>query len=255
MVGRAIALALCVASVAPGAAMAQDNRIEQAKQQVAAADIDYRLARFTEALAEYTRAYELYPVPALLFNIGQCHRNLKAYGKAIFFFEGYLRDAPRATNRALVEDLIRESKAELAKAELAKAPPAAPPAAPVEPSVRVPPPAPAEPMPRPAAAVAMPRNEAPTPDRAPSHGTLVPGLLVGGGFAAAAAGVVFYYYGQKRGPEEMFTYDDTRPLGGALVVVGGAAIITGAVLWARHRSAPVAAVSSTSGYVGWAGAF
>jgi tetratricopeptide (TPR) repeat protein len=250
MVGRVVIAALCVASVVPAAALAQGNRIEQAKQQVSAADIDYRLARFTEALAEYTRAYELYPVPALLFNIAQCHRNLKDYGKAIFFFEGYLRDAPTATNRALVEDLIRESRAELAKAPPVA--PVAPPAAPVEPAhVAVPPPAPAEPT----RSVEMTHNPVPAEDRAPRHGNLVPALLVGGGIAAAATGIVFYYYGQKRGPEEMFTYDDTRPLGGAMVLVGGAAIVTGVVLWARHRSAPVAAITATGGYLGWAGQF
>jgi len=249
MVGRAVVAALCVASLMPAAARAQGNRIEQAKLQVAAADIDYRLARFTEALAEYTRAYELYPVPALLFNIAQCHRNLKNYGKAIFFFEGYLRDAPKATNRALVEDLIRESRA-----ELAKAPPAAPaaPVAPVEPPAPAPaPPAPAEP----ARQVELTHVPAPVEDRAPRHSALVPALLVGGGIAAAATGIVFYYYGQKRGPEEMFTYDDTRPLGGAMVLIGGAAIVTGAVLWARHRAAPVAAITATGGYLGWAGQF
>jgi len=243
MFGRAVVAALCLASVVPGAAMAQGSRIEQAKVLVAAADIDYRLARFPEALDGYTRAYELYPVPALLFNIAQCHRNLKDYDKAIFFFEGYLRDAPTATNRALVEDLIRESRA-----ELAKAPPAAPPARAVEP-------APVAPPPPPVRVLEQPHNAVPAQEREPGHSSLVPALLVGGGFAAAATGVVFYYYGQKRGPEEMFIYDDTRALGGALVGVGGAAIVTGAVLWARHRSAPVVAVSATTGYLGWAGRF
>jgi tetratricopeptide (TPR) repeat protein len=254
MSGRAVIAALCVVSAVPAAALAQGTRIDQAKQQVLAADIDYRLARFPEALARYTRAYELYPVPALLFNIGQCHRNLKDYGKAIFFFEGYLRDAPTATNRALVEDLIRESRAELAKVPPAapvEPPAAVPRAASVELPAAVPPPAPAEP----ARLVELTHNPVPAGDRAPRHSYLVPALLVGGGIASAATGVVFYYYGQKRGPEEMFTYDDTRPLGGAMVVVGAAAIITGTVLWARHRSAPVAALTSTGGYLGWAGPF
>jgi hypothetical protein len=40
-----------------------------------------------------------------------------------------------------------------------------------------------------------------------------------------------------------------------MVLVGGAAIVTGVVLWARHRSAPVAAITATGGYLGWAGQF
>src|SRR5262249_18432563 len=60
--------AVVVLSAVPARA---DDKLEQAKQEVKAADIDYRLGRFSEALAGYTRAYQLYPVPALLFNIGQ----------------------------------------------------------------------------------------------------------------------------------------------------------------------------------------
>ena len=74
--------------------------------------LDYKLARFEDALQDYSRAYELYPAPALLFNLGQCHRNLKNYERAIFFFEGYLREQPKIDpdQRALTEDLIAESQ-------------------------------------------------------------------------------------------------------------------------------------------------
>jgi tetratricopeptide (TPR) repeat protein len=68
------------------------NARAQARAQVKKAQLDYKLARFEQALAEYSRAYELYPTPALLFNLGQCHRNLKNHERAIFFFEGYLRE-------------------------------------------------------------------------------------------------------------------------------------------------------------------
>jgi tetratricopeptide (TPR) repeat protein len=111
----------------------------QAKAQVKKAQLDYKLARFEQALADYTYAYELYPAPALLFNLGQCHRNLKNYERAIFFFEGYLREAPKIDpdQRALTEDLIAESRAALdrqnaataaAAARFAAPPMAAPPA-------------------------------------------------------------------------------------------------------------------------------
>src|SRR4051812_8378198 len=101
-----------------------DDRIGEAKHQVEAADVDYKLGRFGDALDKYSKAYELYPAAPLLFNIGQCHKNLRNYDKAIFFFEGYLRDNPTASNRALVEDPIRESKAERDKQPAVVAPPA-----------------------------------------------------------------------------------------------------------------------------------
>jgi len=94
---------------------ARSDARAQAKAQVKKGQLDYKLARFEEALADYSRAYELYPAPALLFNLGQCHRNLKNYERAIFFFEGYLREQPRIDpdQRALTEDLIAESRAAL----------------------------------------------------------------------------------------------------------------------------------------------
>jgi len=87
----------------------------QAKAQVRKGQLDYKLARFEDALQDYSRAYELYPAPALLFNLGQCHRNLKNYERAIFFFEGYLREQPKIDpdQRALTEDLIAESRTAL----------------------------------------------------------------------------------------------------------------------------------------------
>ena len=242
---------VCAVSLAPAIGAAHPAAVKQARQQVTAADIDYRLGRFAAALEKYTRAYELYPVPELLFNIAQCHKNLKDFAKAIFFYEGYLRDAPNAANRALVQDLIRESSAELAKATPREALPSAPAdEAPLQPIEAAPQPAP-PPAPPPAGLVVPP---APPPRR-----FLVASVaLLGGGVAAAVGGGVFYDYGQKRGPHEMFVYDDTRWLGGAMIAIGGAAIATSVVLWLRgapDASGPVATVAPGGGSLGWRGAF
>src|SRR5215831_14047144 len=105
-------------ALAPGTAWADPgpaNARAQARAQVKKAQTEYKIARFEEALADYTRAYELYPAPALLFDLGQCHRNLKNYERAVFFFEGYLREQPKIDpdQRALTEDLIAECKGAL----------------------------------------------------------------------------------------------------------------------------------------------
>jgi tetratricopeptide (TPR) repeat protein len=85
-----------------------------ARPHVEAADVAYKVGKFAEALAEYTKAYELFRAPALLFNIAQCHRNLADYERAVFFYEGFLRDAPQdAANRVVVEDLLRETRVQL----------------------------------------------------------------------------------------------------------------------------------------------
>lgn len=112
----ALALALAVgASVAPWAARAEaaPSSIDRAKALVREAELKYKLGRFDEALASYTKAYEQHPAAALLFNIGQCHRQLKNYERAVFFFEGFLRETGPGPNRKLATELIAEAEREL----------------------------------------------------------------------------------------------------------------------------------------------
>ena len=99
--------------VALCATPARADKKSDAAVHVKKADTHYKLGRFEQALASYSAAYELYPVPPLLFNLAQCHRNLKNWERAVFFFEGYLRARPNASNRTLVEDLLAESRREL----------------------------------------------------------------------------------------------------------------------------------------------
>lgn len=113
------AIAIAVVAALGGRAAADVDKA-QVRALVAAGDTDYKLGKFTEALDEYARAYALYPAPALLFNLGQCHRNLKNWERAVFFYEGYLRESPAdAPNRAVVEDLLTEARGELAKQQAA----------------------------------------------------------------------------------------------------------------------------------------
>ena len=89
-----------------------DSTMQQAKALAQKANADYALGRFTEALAGYEKAYELFRAPAFLFNLGQCHKQLKNWDRAIFFFEGYLREQPDAPNRDVVQELIEDSRRE-----------------------------------------------------------------------------------------------------------------------------------------------
>jgi len=87
------------------------------------------------ALVEFKKAYELFPVPGLLFNMGQCHLFLGEYAKAIDRFETFLSQKPDTPYRADVERLIGEAQREMekqrAEQEAARVPPPPPP--PVEP--------------------------------------------------------------------------------------------------------------------------
>ncbi|HEY1693497.1 MAG TPA: hypothetical protein VGG39_15120 [Polyangiaceae bacterium] len=102
-----------LALAAPAVAHAQAP-LEQAKALVQRATIEYEVGHFQQALDLYGKAYELLPRPELLFDLGQCHRMLKDHERAVFFFQGYLREKPDAPNRALVEKLLAESQEQLA---------------------------------------------------------------------------------------------------------------------------------------------
>jgi len=94
---------------------------QAAKEYFQKASQSYKLGKFEQALDLYSKAYETLPLPAFLFNIGQCHRQLGNHERAVFFFEGYLRDADNAGNRDVVEELIATSKEAIAEEEQRKA--------------------------------------------------------------------------------------------------------------------------------------
>ncbi len=108
---------------APADAGGSTTRKAAAKAEVQKAQVHYKLGRFDEALEAYSRAYELFNAPALLFNIGQCHKNLRDFERAIFFFEGYLREEsnPNPRTRALAQELIAESRVEIERRRAAVA--------------------------------------------------------------------------------------------------------------------------------------
>ncbi|HUS66778.1 MAG TPA: tetratricopeptide repeat protein [Kofleriaceae bacterium] len=106
------ALALAPARPALGDPPARPQRAA-AKQRAERAAAHYKIGRFAEALTEYTAAYDIAPVPEILFNIGQCHFQLGQFDRAIFFYERYLGDRPDAPNRAQVESLLAEARQNL----------------------------------------------------------------------------------------------------------------------------------------------
>jgi tetratricopeptide (TPR) repeat protein len=109
----AVALALAGATTRTATAqpkVASPEEIARAKELTAQATTAYKAGKFADALAGYTAAYDLYRAPPFLFNIAQCHFQLQEWDRAVFFFEGYLREVPDAKNRSLVEDLMREAR-------------------------------------------------------------------------------------------------------------------------------------------------
>ncbi|MGE0396675.1 MAG: hypothetical protein AB7T06_08165 [Kofleriaceae bacterium] len=50
----------------------------------------YKEAKYTEALAEFERAYEISPHPLVLYNIAVCHRELSHYQQAVKFYKRFI---------------------------------------------------------------------------------------------------------------------------------------------------------------------
>ena len=71
------------------------------------ADRFYRAGEYTEALKGFKELYVETGEAALLYNIGQCHRQLKQHTEAITAYKNYLREVPDTPLAAQVQDLIR----------------------------------------------------------------------------------------------------------------------------------------------------
>ncbi len=54
----------------------------------------FKEGKYTEALAEFERAYDIAPHPLVLYNIAGCHRELSHYGDAVKFYERFLEEGP-----------------------------------------------------------------------------------------------------------------------------------------------------------------
>jgi tetratricopeptide (TPR) repeat protein len=88
-----------------------------AKALVKEARLAFDTGDFQTALQKYEAAFKLKPVPALQFNLGQCHRQLGHTERALYFFRRFLDSSPPEEQAAQVRPLVDELQAKLTKAE------------------------------------------------------------------------------------------------------------------------------------------
>jgi tetratricopeptide (TPR) repeat protein len=100
---RGVALA---AVVAGWCATAQATDRDKAREAFKSATQHYDLAEYKEALTAFKEAYRNFEDPSLLFNIGQCYRQLGDKEQAVRFYRTYLGKQPDSPRRAEVRDLI-----------------------------------------------------------------------------------------------------------------------------------------------------
>jgi hypothetical protein len=170
----ALALGLALSPAAlPSAAWAQTHADDtaRAKELFQQGTTLFDLGEFDKAIEAWQQGYKEKPDPGFLYNIGQAYRLKGDSQKAIFFYRGYLRNSPKAANRADIEAKIAALQKSAGEPKPATpAAPVAPPAspvpvapAPVSPTPVAPPPAPVWPTPVAPPPVAAPPLAGPAP--------------------------------------------------------------------------------------------
>jgi len=118
IVPQLIALVVSVALVATHAdlALAADVNVARAKKHFKQGQLHYGNGEYTEALERFEAAYSYKPLPGFLFNMGQCHMEMKKFDMALKRYNQYLRESPKARNRPKVEDLMRQASTAISAA-------------------------------------------------------------------------------------------------------------------------------------------
>jgi hypothetical protein len=113
-----LALTFVPALVGSNAVYAQSGegktRARQVEELASEGAKAYRDKRYRDAIEFFEKAYEIQPVPNLLYNIGRCYEKLEEYEKAIEYYEEFAV-APEVGSEARREALKRsESLREIA---------------------------------------------------------------------------------------------------------------------------------------------
>ena len=68
----------------------------------------YDLGKYDDAIKEFEQAYEAKNDPAFLYNLAQSHRLAGHPAEALRFYRTYLRNDPKAPNRAYIEARVKD---------------------------------------------------------------------------------------------------------------------------------------------------
>jgi tetratricopeptide (TPR) repeat protein len=251
-----LALALLVSGGALAQPVSNDAR-RKAEAHFRAGDDYHRRGKYGQAVDEYLAAYDLAPLPLLLYNVAQAYRLKGDRRKALQYYEKYLAAEPNGRSSAQASihaDVLRKAIEAEDRADAERRAQEPPPPAP-EPAVE-PPPAPTPVMtPAPPAPVAPPPAREPAEAAHGGGGLRVAGIVTGAaGVVCVGVGVYFGLHARSLADEVADTYSQDKVDEGEaanrnmfiLYGAGAAAIVTGGVLYwlgARGPSTDAAAVS------------
>jgi tetratricopeptide (TPR) repeat protein len=247
----AVALVACAATAhTAGAAEA----LPEAREHYDRGMAHYELGEFAAAVDEFKLAYALSQAPGLLFNLAQASRLNKDYEQALHFYRTYLRVRPDAPNRDDVEKRILELEPVVQlqqKAAIDKLAADAHPPPPVAGS-------PVDTRPTPVRTLPSGKKERVAGIVVAAAGVALVGAGIGLGVASLDAQNKLSSLATQMGswsPAQASLYQSGQreaAASTALYVVGGAAVATGAVLYAigwRRDRARFAVAPATGGGV------
>jgi hypothetical protein len=166
----AAVLAVSLFAVLAPPARADEAQTQRAKELFQQGTTLFNVGEFDKAIEAWQQGYKERPDPGFLYNIGQAYRLKGDAPKAIFFYRGYLRNSPKAANRADVEAKIATLQKGVEEHPAGTPPATTPPATTAPPPVTTAPPKTPPPAPRPAPVVTprpAPATTAPPPVAAP----------------------------------------------------------------------------------------
>ena len=114
IVARLLALALATTAARAAAGECAPAAAARARTLFADGERAFRVGELDRAAATFKAAYEVCPLPPLLFNLAQVQRQRKDYERALFFYRQYLAtssesDPQRAEVRLRIAELERRS--------------------------------------------------------------------------------------------------------------------------------------------------
>jgi tetratricopeptide (TPR) repeat protein len=104
------AFAVFFAASAHASPQSNDDDTRRARAAFDEGMTNYNLSHFEQALANFETAYRLKHDPALLFNIGQCYRQLNRPKDAIRSYRAFLRESSDPARADEVRKLIADAE-------------------------------------------------------------------------------------------------------------------------------------------------
>ncbi|MBI2897671.1 MAG: tetratricopeptide repeat protein [Deltaproteobacteria bacterium] len=115
---------LLAVALMPVAALGEDRAA--ARRRFAEGERAYAAGDWETALVSYQAAFAAAPLPALQYNIAQCHRKLGHWVQARDAYQRFIDSDPEGEIRAVAEELLREVAARIPPDVPEPEPPAAP---------------------------------------------------------------------------------------------------------------------------------